>query len=234
MARKKHYLPRKDADRVLWLNNFASKVDHYALLFGITPAEVTLIGNMAKHYEYIVNLVDAQKNFAKQLISYKNTLSVAHYGATLGAMPKFNPPAAPAITPAGIFTYIGGMVGRIKGFTETYTEGIGKDLGIVGTEVGFKKEEYKPTINAKAATGMVVIKFSKKNVDWVKIYGRPLGNTDVNAWELLGIDAHPPFFDKRPLLVAGQPEKRSYRLCGVLNDEEIGVWSNEVEVVFGG
>ena len=234
MAGKRHYVPRKDTHRVLWLNNFAAKIGNHGALFGITPTEVTQIGNMAKHYEYVVYLVDAQKKFAKELISYKKTLSEGRIGATLGAMPKFNPPSAPATTSAGIFKYIGGLVGRIKGFTDTYTEGIGKDLGIVGNEIGFKKEEYKPTFKASTASGMVVIKFWKKNIDWVKIYSHPIGSTDTNAWELLGIDGHPPFLDKRPLAVAGQPEKRQYKLRAVLGDEEIGVWSNVVEVIFGG
>ena len=44
---KNPYLPRKEAKRVTWLNNFSSKVGGYATLFGITPLEVKLIVAMA-------------------------------------------------------------------------------------------------------------------------------------------------------------------------------------------
>ena len=39
--------------------------------------------------------------------------------------------------------------------------------------------------------------------------------------------------DTRPLKVAGQPEKRRYRLC-FWDGEPTRVWSPVIEVVFGG
>jgi hypothetical protein len=189
---------------------------------------------MAKHYEYIISLIDQQRTFAKQLTRYKNTLSIASYGTTLGNVPHFAPATTATTSPAGIFTYIGGLSQRIKGTTAAYSENIGKDLGIVGTEAVFKKDDYVPSIKAKAKVGMVEVRFSKKNVEGVNIYSHPVGSTDINVWVKLGFDGHPPFYDKRPLAVASQPEKRQYKLCGVINDEEIGQWSNVVEVVFAG
>jgi hypothetical protein len=234
MAKKKHYLPRRDPDRVIWLNNFAAKIGNYATMFGISPTEVTNVVNMAKYYEYIITLIADEKAFAKQLTSYKNALSVAPYGTVMGATPKFQPPAAPTVSIGGIFTYVGGLSQRIKATTANYSENIGKDLGIIGTDALFKKDDYVPSVKAKAKVGMVEVRFSKKNVEGANIYSHPVGSTDMNVWVKLGFDGHPPFYDKRPLAVAGQPEKRQYQLRGVLNDEEIGQWSNMVEVVFAG
>jgi hypothetical protein len=41
---------------------------------------------------------------------------------------------------------------------------------------------------------------------------------------------HPPFSDEREMLVAGKPELRRYRGRFVVHDEEIGEWSDVVEI----
>ena len=52
-------------------------------------------------------------------------------------------------------------------------------------------------------------------------------------WTFLAIDTSDPYNDTRPLKVAGQPEKRRYRLC-FWDGEPTRVWSAVIEVVFGG
>jgi hypothetical protein len=231
---KKNYLPRAEAARVIWLNNFAGKIGTYATLFGITPAEVAAIGKMAVIYSYIINLIAQVNTFAKDLTGFKNILSIAPNGATLSALPTFTPAAAPALTQAGIFTYISGIVGRIKSNTANYTENIGKELWIIGEDIEFKESDFKSVISAEAKKDYVVVNFTKKGVDGVNIYSHPIGSTDANAWEKLGMDNHPPYYDSRPLANAGQPEIRAYKVMGVINDEEVGDWSDVVTATYTG
>lgn len=40
-------------------------------------------------------------------------------------------------------------------------------------------------------------------------------------------DSKSPFGDTRPNLVAGQPELRRYRIIYLLDDEIVGLWSDE-------
>ena len=47
----------------------------------------------------------------------------------------------------------------------------------------------------------------------------------------LARDTNSPYVDNRPLLVAGQPETRTYTAIYVVNDEEIGLVSDAVSVV---
>ena len=68
------------------------------------------------------------KAYTQQLTSFKNTLSFAPPGAVLGPEPVLVPPASPALTQAGIFTFIAGLVARIKASTN-YSPGIGEALG---------------------------------------------------------------------------------------------------------
>ena len=231
---KKNYLPRAEAARVLWLNNFANKIGKYATLFGFTPDEVALIMKIAVFYAYIIGFIEQVNTFASNLVSFKNTLSIAPNGTSLGPIPSLTPLVAPPASPAGIFTYISGIVGRIKSNTTAYTDAIGKDLGIVGEEIEFKMAEFKPDISAKTQKGSVVITFTKKDLDGVNVYSRPVGSTDVNAWEFLALDNHSPYHDTRPLAVVGQPEHRQYRVHGVYDGIETGLVSKIVEVVFEG
>ena len=231
---KKNYLPKAAADRVQWLNNFASKIGTYATLFGFTPAEVALIVKMAAFYAYIIGFIEQVKTFSNNLVSFKNILSIAPNGTTLGPIPVLTVAAAPAICPAGIFTFISGIVGRIKNNTTAYTDAIGKDLGIVGDEIVFKMGDFKPEISATTQTGSVVINFTKKDLDGVNVYSHPVGSTDINVWEFLALDNHSPYHDTRPLAVAGQPEKRQYRVHGVYDGVETGLVSDTIEVVFEG
>lgn len=231
---KKNYLPRAEAQRVLWLNNFVAKINIYAATFGITAAELATLAKMAAIYSYIINLIAQVNTFAKDLTGFKNVLSIAPSGATLSVLPTLTPAVAPPLTQAGIFTYISGIVGRIKSNTANYTENIGKELGIVGEEIVFKEADFKSVVSAEAKKDFVVVNFTKKGVDGVNVYSHPIGSTDANAWEKLGMDNHPPYYDSRPLAVAGQPEIRAYKVMGVLNDEEIGEWSNIATATYTG
>ena len=49
-------------------------------------------------------------------------------------------------------------------------------------------------------------------------------------WKFLARDTVPPYIDTTPLAAAGKPEIREYRIRGVVNDEEIGDYSDTVQV----
>jgi len=228
---KKNYLPTRETNRVIWLNNFASKIGGYAVMFGITPAELTLITKFAAMYSYIIGLLDSVDTFKQNLTKYKNTLSRASFGTPLGAPPSLTIPVAPATTEAGIFTVISGYVQRIKGMKNVYTNAIGEDLGIVGDETTFDPDTFKIEIKGVKITNEGV------KLDWVKgesdgtyIYSRVNG---VGSFTKLAFDGVSPYIDTRPLSVPGTPETREYLTKPVLNDVEIGLPSDVVSVVVG-
>jgi hypothetical protein len=230
--RKKPYLPQQESERVTWLNNFAAKLPAHAATFGISPAEVTAVNDMAALYSYIINLIGQSKTFTQELTQFKNLLSIAPSGATLGALPAFTPAAAPPLTQAGIFTFIGGLVKRIKGTTASYTTAIGEDLGIIGDETTFDAANFQTALKGKSLPGSNEITFVKSATDGVNIYSHPVGNPDPNVWEKLAFDTSSPYNDTRPLAVAGIPENRKYRARGVINDAEIGQWSDILSLTF--
>ncbi len=228
--KKKPYLPKREADRVIWLNNFSSKIADLAATLGITAAEVAVIAAMALFYSYIINLIALSKAYTQDLTKFKNTLSIAPTGTPLGPLPVLTPPAAPPVTQAGIFTYISAIVARIKA-SANYTDGIGEDLKIIGNESEFDAANYKPQLKGKAMPGMVNLSFVKDTTDGMNIYARLQGQT---TWVFLGLDTESPYMDTRPLAAAGTPENREYRCRAVISDVEIGQYSDVVQVTFAG
>ncbi|MFI5219669.1 MAG: hypothetical protein ACHQNT_09280 [Bacteroidia bacterium] len=223
---KNHYLPDRDSDRVTWLNNFAAKLPAYNVLLGITAAELALVQAYALFYSYIIGLIELSKTYTENLTKFKNLLSRASLGSTLGPLPVLTPAAAPPAADAGIFTIISGFVARMKA-SQQYTEAIGEDLGIVGDESDFDELTYKPEIKAKSVPGGARVTFTKKGVDGIDFQSRPKGST---AWEKLAFDSQSPYVDTRPPRTPGVPEEREYRGRGVISDVEIGEWSDIISV----
>ena len=229
--RKKPYLPSREPERITWLNNFASKLGLYATAFGITAAEVTAVGKFALMYAYILGLLETVDGFKQDLTKYKNKLSRATIGSPLGAPPNIVVPPAPVTVPAGIFTIIGGIVQRIKGMKDVYTDAIGEDLGIVGDESSFNADDFKSIINSVKKTNEgIKIDLLKDETDGGNIYSRING---LGSFAFFAFSAHPPFIDTRPLSVPGTPEKREYMVKNVLNDHEIGLESDVVSITVG-
>jgi len=229
--RKQPYLPRRDKDRVIWLNNFAAKLSTYAASFGITPAEVTSVTKYAVMFSYIIGLMDTVDTFKQNLTKYKNKLSVSTIGSPLGAPPTLTIPVAPATVEAGIFTIISGIVQRIKGFKNIYTDAIGEDLGIVGDEITFDPDTFKMEIKGVKITNEgVKLDWIKGETDGANIYSR-IGS--AGPFTKLAFDGESPYIDTRPLSVPGTPETREYMAKPVVHDTEVGLPSDVVSVVVG-
>ena len=232
--KRKPYLPTIEAQRVIWLNTFAARLPNYAAMFNIQAADVAAVTAMSLIYAFIIGLITQSRQYTEDLTKFKDRLSFSPSGTTLGPLPVQTPGVAPALTEAGIFTFIGGIVTGIKSKKSVYTEGIGENLGIIGDETIFIADDYLPILTGKAMPGSVKISFEKNGVEAMSIYSHPVGSTDPDAWEHLANDHHSPYHDTRALAVAGKPEVREYRARGVLGDVEIGQWSAVIKVTFSG
>jgi hypothetical protein len=140
-------------------------------------------------------------------------------------MPVFTPPALPVgvtAVPPGALRRILDFVAQIKR-QPGYTEVIGYQLGIIGEEIA--DEHPVPEFNLSQERGdgcqCVRVRFYKYGHKGVVIFSKR-GN---GTWEMLGIDLASPYMDERPLLVAGQPELREYRLQWYDNDGPNGEFS---------
>jgi hypothetical protein len=69
--------------------------------------------------------------------------------------------------------------------------------------------KFTTAVEQGASSQVVRFTFYKYGHMGVHIEGR---RGDAGAWEMLGIDTESPYQDERPLLAAGQPEVREYRM----------------------
>lgn len=110
-----------------------------------------------------------------------------------------------------------------------YTPAIGEQLKIVGDEDSTDLTTAKTTLTAKAlAHGVAEIGFNKSISHGVNLYCKR--GTETTA-TFLARDTNSPYVDNRALLVAGQPETRTYTAIYVVDDQEIGLVSDAVAVV---
>jgi len=129
-----------------------------------------------------------------------------------------------------------GLIGRTRAVVKrikahpNYTEVIGKDLGIVGSEqVG--PTVVKPDGKAEPLPKHEVrISFVKSGHEGVDIESQRAAET---AWAYLAFDGYSPYIDNRQPLVADQPEERRYRLRYRDKDVPVGEYSDVYVVTTG-
>jgi hypothetical protein len=200
------FFPRKDADVVVWANNYKTKIAVHANALGLTQAQVDAEIALSNNLIDAINAANVQRNVLKSLVEAKN-LAINNQGGGLRA-----------------------EIGRHKTATG-YTDAIGQDLDVVSAHVGFDVNAFKPKISTELFGGNIRIKFRKLGADGINLYHRKKGTT---VWLFLTRTTKSPFENHLVLAVPGQPEHWEYRAFGVVNDSEIGVASDIVEVIFGG
>ena len=121
------------------------------------------------------------------------------------------------------------LIGQIKSH-DIYTEAIGMDLGVIGAEVNLTQEEIntaKPKVVATIVGNYIIFDWLKRMFDGVAIY-RKRGNE--TTFTLIGRDTFSPFEDAIGNITEGASEVRIYKFIYILDDKEIGLFSDEIKV----
>jgi hypothetical protein len=108
-----------------------------------------------------------------------------------------------------------------------YTDAIGYALKIVGSDDNTDMTTAKVDLTATILAHGTELGFTKLKSDGVNLYTKRDGDAD---FEFLAHDTVSPYVDNRPLLVPGKPEVRYYKAIYVVNDEEVGYFSDVVVV----
>ena len=193
---------------------------------GLVPADITASVNDSRHLAYSLgSWLTAVRGYGPGCTSQLEVLKLGT-GNTAFELPEFAPPAPPA----GLTAVLPGALTRIFKYVQTikaapvYTEGLGLLMGIVGSEDS--TEHAVPEFALKTVLGddcqCVRVGFKKFGHYAVAIYSRRGGGD----WVLLGVDSSSPYLDERELLVAGQPEKRDYRMRFWDDGTENGDWTD--------
>jgi hypothetical protein len=197
--RKSYYLPQKESDQVTWLKNFSKGL---IALKGKGIIDDTVIDDMVKKVEKIIYDIDKTER-AKQVLQ--------------------NQVAEKNILKKATFKDVRNTVQLIK-LSDNYSEGIGKDLDITGTDDDFDPHTYQPELHAENTIKGVEIKFTKSQTDGINLYRK---NGD-EKWTYLSRDSRSPYIDTENF---NQPTKVQYKAVAVLDDEEIGKESDIITIL---
>jgi hypothetical protein len=226
-------IPRTETELALWLTNFDNAFSIHCDALGFVEADVlALRADIAMANYLLGDLLPGYKAGLQARTTYKNLIMNGPIGAAGGALPP--PPnvgTAPAVVAPGIVPRLRNLVQRIQ-LAPGYTEAIGADLGVTGTDGGpsAPASPPKPTLKARSTgPGTVQVDFSKEKYDGVLIESRRAG---LGGWQSLGLDNYSPYIDDRPPLEAGKPEQREYRARYILRDQATGEWSDIVTTTF--
>ncbi len=200
------YIPRREAEKVIWLLNIEGKIDTFLAPLGITAAEATAIKTRCSSIRTSISANEAARTAAKQAKESKDAVIKTEEAVLRNAIQTW----------------------KLK---STFTEAVAEALGLNAPQSRMNMDDYKTQLTTQTFPGKIEINFTKKGVDGVNIYVRHKGQS---TFMKIAYDSHSPYEDNRPLAISGTAETREYMAMGVIDDEEIGQQSDIVEVVFGG
>jgi len=198
------YFPKSDGDILVWANKYKVQIPIYGPMLGMSPEDI------AQEIKICDKLIDAVNAVATQRDLLK--------GAVQNRKAIYN----------GDGLQLRNNISHHK-TAPSYTETIGKQLGVVGSNSEFDPDTYKPVITLVITGQGVQMKFKKKGVDGINIYQRKKGTTE---WIFLSRATKSPYHFSPSSDSDIQPTHWEFRSFGVVNDIEIGQPSDIVELIF--
>lgn len=225
----KNFIPNKDVDKSLWLNNLANKLPNYATKYEISTDDTTDMQKSALYFAYLLNLRQQNEDYGLKLTAYKDELRDGNASngnsSILPTSPVIDNP--PSVVMPGIFVRAAAIAQRIKKH-RLYAESDGKDLGLVADKQKRDLNGIKPRFILRLTKGgQVEIVWYKQNMDGIEIYADYNNN---GQFSFVDFKQRPNSIDKHPLPEAGQSAIWRYRLIYRYQDEQVGVFSDIVSI----
>lgn len=213
---------------------FKNTIGSYAVLVGVSPAQVTAQAADSDYYEYTLACREIAQNSAQQWSDWRNLMRNGGTPPPTGApvVPPVFPDAVPAVEP-GIEARFRALVKQIKA-SPGYNTGIGEALGIEGAvQVAPDFAALQPIITVEIAGGSVAIGWGwQGNSAFLDMLEIEVDRNDGKGFVMLAFDTTPNYVDTTPF--PATPTKWTYRAIYRLNDSRVGQWSSPVNVTVGG
>ena len=222
-----NYLPVTDADRVLWLNNFSTRLGQYRVALGYTQADVNSVIADADMYAYTVQMLEAARQYTQAMSSLKKQLRSSPQQVVMPAMPALpNIGNIPGVVNSGVFNRLVIMVNTIKQHG-AYTPTMGTDLGIVAPVIPFNPATMTPDLNIRLEAGFPLLRWKKGDADSVNIY---VDRHDNNGFVLLRHTVRNTYLDIEALAPNTYTATWDYKLRYMIGDDEVGNFSPIISI----
>lgn len=206
MKKTKDYWPPSDDEQRAWLVHFKAQLPTYGPAVGVTPAEIAGFNSVC----------DSATGSIDNAVTKKSA-----YDSALANREEQVQQAVSVFRP---------LVRRIKAAT-TYTDTIGEALDIEGETTPIDPNLIKPALAAVPHSGYVRLRVKRNGAQSVNLYLRRAGQP---GWTLVCRLERATCQDTTPLALPTVPEVREYQVIGVVDDQEVGLPSNPVTVVYAG
>jgi len=224
---KQYYLPNGDQERVVWLNNFAAKLNEHAATLEIAAATVTNIQQAAAYLAHILTIHQSLKTNVREMTAYKNILFKGHLGTTVGTLPTLPDfETAPAAVTFPVFARVRQLVQALR-HHPAYTLSIGQDLGIIGAKQSTDTASLKPMLRLSIVANEVIVKWTKGKATSIDIY---VDRSDGKGMTYLANDYTPNYEDRITLSADSPPAVWSYRAIYRVGDKQVGQYSDVVSI----
>lgn len=216
------FIPTGDSDKVVWLNNFTTKMSLYSTTLGVTTAELTALQKDNAYFSYVISMMEVYRQNLLNLSSYKNMLKHAVGQQHIGNLPVLPTLAtAPASVPEGIFDRVSKLVARLKA-SLNYTDAIGSDLGVIAPSSTVDITTLQPDIKVVLEVGKPHLKWKKGITDAVDLYA---DHNDGQGFMLIGRLVRNEYLDITPIGTDKLLDEWKYKAVYVIADVQVGIYS---------
>jgi hypothetical protein len=208
MSNKKfnHYVPYRFNEQPPWAENMKVKILIHAATVGLTPVEMTEVGDTCQ------GIIDANNKVAAKRLELDEAMN------NRDDVQKT------------LLKRLRQIINRIRNH-KNYTTAIGGELGIIGSSYERDLDNIRPTLKPVAQAGYVKVRFNLQGMPGVAIYSRVKDNAN---WNFLAYQHKSPYLDRRPLTQAGKAEISEYMAVYFDGNETIGQQSSIETIVFAG
>jgi hypothetical protein len=220
-------IPRDDAGKLALIQHINANLPHYAETLEISAADLSQLKAGADWFELILKAQDLAQNYTDALFAFKRVLRDGPKSATVNLPPLPTIPATPDSEPfADIFGFLGALITRIKKH-KNYTEAIGKALNIIAPQSpGTDPSTLQPVLSVDFQGGHPVLNWKANGADALELEA----DHGTGSFGLLTIKMSPGYQDNAPLPPPGTAAIWKYRAIYRIHDEQVGHWSQVLEV----
>ncbi len=225
---KRYFQPNRDADFAKWLENLATKLPGYREPLSISAEDIARVVKSSAFFKFMLDRIDIEKSYAQAMVGFKEILRNGGKNENSNGYPPPPPAARPpeAVEP-NVAEFMGRLVKTIKG-NVNYTEAIGRDLGIIGSEKSGLSPDMKPVLKISLNAGKPVISYKKLAAAGIDLY---VSRDNETVFSFLATAMKPKFEDAS--VIHGSSEKWGYKAIYRDKDRQIGQFSDVASVVVG-